>query len=126
MGQTANYGLKQWETWERPRRTDLNQVVDSIDTALAGKAEIVTGRYVGDGESNQTVHLGFRPKAVLIEHSDGRRSEGNNYRFWGGLMTDGGEIVLATVTDTGFSVHLWGQGAYTNAQGIDYHYITFR
>ena len=64
MGQTSNYGLKQWEDWEIPRRADLNQVVGSIDTALA-ELPYVVGQ-VSSMERSTTFHLGFQPTAGFL------------------------------------------------------------
>ena len=70
MGQTSNYGLKQWEDWEIPRRAELNAALTAVDGALhtleSGKLEAVFGTYTGDNTPRRLIHLGFQPRAVIL------------------------------------------------------------
>ena len=113
MGQTANYGLKQWENWEAPSRGALNETMAAVDGALAGlegdKAEVSILSYVGNGALSQTITLGFQPTAVLVERANGGRYSGAN-GFTGGLAIQGGDGAIAqypgalTILETGFRV----------------------
>ena len=113
MGQTTNYGLKQWENWETVKRGEVNELVGGIDTALAGletdKAEVSILSYVGNGAVSQTITLGFQPTAVLVERSNGGRYSGPG-GFTGGLAIPGGDGAIAqypgalTILETGFRV----------------------
>ena len=81
--QTPNYGLHQWEPSDNFLRTDFNTDFQKIDTALgqmaehaavqdalAQKAEIINGSYVGDGREGRKFTLGFKPRIVLIPIDD--------------------------------------------------------
>ena len=84
---TSNYQLHQWVPEDDFLRTDFNADFQKIDaalgsirtqasgsasaisglqSALARKAECVTGTYTGDGSANKTIVLGFQPRAVII------------------------------------------------------------
>ena len=73
---TEHYQLHQWEPSDNFLRTDFNQDFARIDTGMRAakaqaerlereKAEISTGAYTGDNAASRTIHLGFRPRAVL-------------------------------------------------------------
>ncbi len=73
---TEHYQLHQWEPSDNFLRTDFNQDFARIDTGIRAakaqaerlereKAEISTGAYTGDNAASRTIHLGFRPRAVL-------------------------------------------------------------
>ena len=123
---TANYGLHQWEAADDFLRTDFNTDFGIIDGALGEKSEVIFGSYIGNGQTSQAVSLGFRPSAVLIEYSDGRRSSGNNYYYWGGLALDGGSSTVVSITGTGFTAHVLGTAAATNQLNATYSYMAFR
>ena len=107
MGQTSNYGLKQWESWEQVKRGEVNGVVSGVDTALAGleadKAELVTGSYTGDGAGTQAVSLGFRPRAVLVVSYSGLNTDVLDHMLVQ-LAFDGLPAEQVTITDSGFTV----------------------
>ena len=81
---TEHYQLHQWEPSDSFLRTDFNQDFARIDTGMRAakaqaerlereKAEISTGAYTGDNAASRTIHLGFRPRAVLVEMALGNR-----------------------------------------------------
>ena len=91
MGQTSNYGFKQWEAWEQSRRGEVNAVLSAIDAALDAmeteKTALVTGIYTGDGAQTRTILLGFTPKWFLSFDSAGHSAiQGSCY---GGLALEG-------------------------------------
>ena len=79
-------------------RTDFNQDFARIDTGIRaakaqagswnGRGRISTGAYTGDNAASRTIHLGFRPRAVLVE-----MALGNRYGSNGGESISGGPAV---------------------------------
>ena len=133
MGQTSNYGLKQWESWERVKRGEVNELVGGVDTALAGleadKAELHFGSYTGDGEEVRAVSLGLQPKALLLAGRNGVMNAG--YHCYGGLAFTGlpcthlNQNVIELTAD-GFLVRYDDQGGSslaTNTNGMVYYYL---
>ena len=125
---TSNYGLHQWAPEDNFLRTDFNEDLKKIDTALGGKAdgtetqaaldkksEVVTGNYTGNGGS-QTINLGFRPAAVLI-------SLGYQNYFEARFAMDG-DISYITMTNTGFRLQ-YEQNSRVNNQGRSYLFLAF-
>ena len=133
---TPNYGLHQWEPGDDFLRTDFNQDFAKIDTALQqvsdtkadksaltvletalnGKAVLVTGTYTGNG-TKVTIKLGFRPSAVFIPI----------YNRYIAAAIKGMETQLITITDSGFTVHTGGDSIVTpNTDGTVYAYLAFR
>ena len=105
MGQTTNYGLKQWENWERPDRQGLNSALAELDETLGTVESQVTantnllktrstmtcGAYVGNGSAERRINLGIFPRTVLVERQDGLRASAGNGAITGGLaITDHG------------------------------------
>ena len=128
MGQTENYGLKQWESWEVPGREAINAAVAAVDEALREKSEAVFGAYTGDGEEEQLIALGFAPKAVLVTYLGGFRE---NY---GGLALEGhpynfsSQQPLLALEATGFRVcqrRISSNSANLNNENSVYHYMVF-
>ena len=118
MGQTSNYGFKQWEAWEAPDRETVNGAAAAIDAALTGKAEYVTGSFMGNGVMGyRAINLGFRPRLV-IEKQEAHDSE--TLVLLDGLPANGCEI-----TDSGFQIYA-GSNNYQNRTGYDHPYIAFR
>ena len=114
MSKTTNYQLTLWDYADEgfgPERAreDLAEnftkldtalkaeeiarqnVVNTLNTALAGKAAIVTGSYTGDGEASQTISLGFTPRAVLVRAVNGAASD--NYRTYSSMAVTGQDAV---------------------------------
>lgn len=125
---SVNTALSQLEKELRAEHTADISRLDTLVTSLKNRVEIVIGTYTGNGEMDQQITLGFRPKAVLIEHQDGRRSGGNGAYFWAGLVPGQGQPVayLATVNDQGFIAHQYARTAQTNADKEIYYYLALR
>ena len=104
-GQTAHYGLSQWEPEDSFVREEFNANFSKIDTEVFSKAEAVTGTYTGDGESERIIELGFSPTAVLLLRNTGAGKDGS-----------------------GFSVHVGGSASISNSNGSGslFHYLAFR
>lgn len=130
MGQTSNYGFKQWEAWERPRRGEINgalaavdgvikAAVDSLAGQLADKSSLVTGSYTGDNADSRVIALGFTPAAVLLENNSGKCG-GSIER---GLALSGvpvqynmsNALPAVEIVDGGFRVWNGGEDRYGNA-----------
>ena len=136
---TAHYQLHQWEPEDSFLRTDFNEDFAKIDGALggkaeqsavdtlaeqvAGKSELVTGSYTGDGEASRTIELGFSPKAVLLASGSGPINY-NSSRY-GGLALEGAEV-LRVVTG-GFQVFYdYDEEVFSNVDRYRYHYLALR
>ena len=81
MTQTPNFHLNQWSPEDYVRRTDFNADNAKIDAALAaaGNCRIVTGSYVGTGESGQANKnsLTFEKTPLFLAVGGA-----NNFHFW--------------------------------------------
>ena len=72
---TEHYQLHQWEPGDAFLRTDFNEDLEKIDTALEGKGNcrIATGSYAGTGEYGKshpnTIQLPFPAQIVLLDVS---------------------------------------------------------
>ena len=72
---TEHYQLHQWEPGDAFLRTDFNEDLEKIDTALEGKGNcrIATGSYAGTGEHGKshpnTIQLPFPAQIVLLDVS---------------------------------------------------------
>ena len=148
---TAHYQLHQWEPEDSFLRTDFNEDFAKIDGALggkaeqsavdtlaeqvAGKSELVTGSYTGDGEASRTIDLGFSPKAVLLASGSGPINYTSSR--YGGLALEGAEVntdwestsgepVLRVVTG-GFQVFYdYDEEVFSNSDRDRYHYLALR
>ena len=110
--------------------------VNTLNTALAGKAAIVTGSYTGDGVASQTINLGFTPKAVLVRAVNGAASD--NYRTYSALAVTGqdavnnGNTTILALTASGFRACHSAQegGSYlaprVNTSGQKYNYLAVK
>ena len=131
-GQTAHYGLSQWEPEDSFLREEFNANFSKIDTEVFSKAEAVTGTYTGDGESKRIIELGFSPTAVLLLRNTGAGKDSSNY--YGGLALRDHPVLLPTgatvlaITSSGFSVHVGGSASISNSNGSGslFHYLAFR
>lgn len=149
-----NYQLHAWTPEDEFPRTELNanftkldtalkaeesarkSAVNTLNTALAGKAAIVTGTYTGNGAKTRTISLGFQPKAVLVIPVDGRITA--TYCYYGGLALPGAPAKVNTyelvaITNTGFQVghntvsHTnYSEYLTTNQSETVYHYLAVR
>ena len=137
MGQTSNYGLKQWESWERVTRGEVNELVAAVDAAVKaayqladGKASVVFGTYTANGQVSQSIHLGFSPKALILVTREGYLDSPfqAGYRL-GGIIFPQMEFEAVYLTSSGFTVTTpEDQGQHTpNSQKYSpYYYIAFR
>lgn len=110
---TPYYGLHQWVPEDNFLRTDFNEDLLKIDTALRGlesskassssmssqmssvnssisslqsRLEVRVGTYTGNGAANRTISLGVTPEAVLVESHHGKR-DGSGSGAYGGMAT---------------------------------------
>lgn len=98
---------------------------------------IVAGEYTGDGEDSQYIDIGKKPKAVIIMQGGcvTYYQEGNDIAMQGGMVIDGmpliyngQNLVMATITNTGFTVNHYSRSVTfndisLNADGSKYKYI---
>ena len=65
---TEHYQLHQWEPGDAFLRTDFNEDLEKIDTALGALSveRIAHGSYVGDGTNDRTIQLPFAPEFVIV------------------------------------------------------------
>lgn len=125
MQQTQTYQLNKIDVDDNFSPVPLNENMDKVEakfaaldgadaaldsrvTALEGH-KVAVGSYTGSGsaQSPTTVHLGFRPKAVLIQEA---ALSGDCY------MTTGVGTSNVTLTDTGFI----GSAFFTSARTFSY------
>lgn len=56
------------QTAQQNLNTQVTRLDGLIDALEAGKAELYTGSYAGDGTDNRLIQLGFTPRAVIIKN----------------------------------------------------------
>lgn len=129
---TENYQLHAWGAEDEESLGEINENFGKLD----GASRVIAGTYVGDGETEQSIDLGFTPKAVLVIHPKGEMSQ--SYSCYGGLALPGfpaihdlGGIVRNSIalTETGFTVFYSYHGSYsvcTNGGGYTYYYLAVR
>ena len=142
---TSNYGLHQWEPADHFLRSDFNTDFGKIDAALqeinalaAGRADLVTGTYTGNGAASRTISLEFTPKAVLLLLATGHMSDAYiGYRYGGLAFPDApvtndwedassGTTVLAIV-EGGFQVYYdYDEDVFTNFGDYLFRYLALR
>lgn len=106
----------------------LQQSLEQAGQVLTCKAEITASHYVGDGQVNREIKLGYRPKAVLLFREGYYTSYGN--AMYGGLATDGspvmyGERIALGITDEGFEV-LHNSSCAMNQNTCVYTYLAVK
>lgn len=76
---TANYNLNQWVSSDYFMMSDFNADNLAIDTALAGKANICTGTYTGNGTAGAaspvSLSFSFSPAIVVVSGPGGKDGE---------------------------------------------------
>ena len=123
---TEHYQLHQWVPEDDFLRTDFNEDFAKIDAAikseaeaaaeaLAGKAEIVKGSYIGSGGS-KTISLGFKPQAVLVAADT----------FYMALGTTASGNRYVKLNDSGFQVDENTNNMGTNDDGDIYYYLAIK
>ncbi len=128
---TEHLGLHAWEPSDSFLRSEFNDNFSAIDAALAGKSEVVFGSYIGDDTNGRVIHLGFRPKAVIIATKEGRFFFSNAPSdVCGGVFLDGADRPNFSMDDDGFVVSdHQAHGGSTNSSGAGltpHSYIAFR
>lgn len=108
--------------------TTLQQRLEQAGQVLTCKAEITASHYIGDGQVNREIKLGYRPKAVLLFREGYYTSYGN--AMYGGLATDGspvmyGERIALGITDEGFAV-LHNSSCAMNQNTCVYTYLAIK
>lgn len=106
----------------------LQQSLEQAGQVLTCKAEITASHYIGDGQVNREIKLGYRPKAVLLFREGYYTSYGN--AMYGGLATDGspvmyGERIALGITDEGFEV-LHNSSCAMNQNTCVYTYLAVK
>ena len=129
---TQHYQLHQWASTDDFLRTDFNEDLEKIDTALGGKPEIVTGAYSGNGNETQDIALGFQPLALIVISQSGMTN--TTYHCYGGLALPGtpcyfNNLNAIELTSTGFRARyrdFSGTSVSTNKSNTLYFYLAFR
>lgn len=137
---TEHYGLHQWESTDDFLRTDFNTDFAKIDEAIGEKPEVVFGSYTGNSTSGspgtvQAVTLGFQPKLVVTQPSDGipcRPGFGSAFLGYAGMCAPGkpassGDADAWTLQTTadGFEVRDH-DSVYCNSLGTVYYYLAVK
>ena len=141
---TEHYQLHQWEPEDSFLRTDFNEDLGKIDAALqdvttlaAGRADVITGTYTGNGAASRSIELGFTPKAVLLLLSTGHMSNAYiGYRY-GGLAFEGAPVTtdweskggtpVLNIVSGGFQVYYdYDEDVFTNRDRYVYRYLALR
>ncbi len=72
---TANFQLNQWARTDGVCMDDFNSDNAKIDAAIAGRARVQSGSYVGTGtagaDHKNSITFAFAPKLVMIYRADG-------------------------------------------------------
>ena len=129
---TPNYGLHQWVPEDVFVRTDFNEDLQKIDTAIQGahdlaegRANIIFGTYTGNGSATRTIELGFTPKWILVFPSDGYIASFNM-----GLAAPGypvmrsSNVVSVAINGSRLQVgYEFSSGPWTNENNRVFHYL---
>ena len=130
MGQTTNYGLKQWESWERVKRGEVNGVIAALDALIGGKSALMAGSYTGTAESIdttlQTVELPCVPVAILGTGNPGYLDYAGSP--WGFFLMQGDEMkrsstTIARLNGSTLQVGNVINSAFLNLKNTVYRYI---
>ncbi len=119
-GKTEHYGLHIWEAGDDFLREEFNENFRRLDGLIP---RIVTGTYTGTGyNTTLEIVLGFRPRALHIEHQGGYREFGSTS---GGLLFVDApfihkDITYGTITENGFRV-----SGYPLNTTKPYYYMAF-
>lgn len=128
---TEHYGLHQWVPEDDFLRTDFNEDLLKIDTALAAMNGLTFGTYTGDDTEERFISLGFTPKAVYVCTEDGIAGTLEAYEYcYGGLAFTGHPVrqtvdIIAIETN-GFRVYQPNRNIRTNLSNETYYYAAVR
>ena len=105
-------------------KTALQNSIAALDAA---KAEIVVGTYMGNGQPEQVINLGFTPLAVLFEDECGQRSDNGYYRYTG-LLVPNHTFDMGRITTNGFVVAFSYDEVHimANVNNAAYYYLALR
>ena len=123
---TAGETLVQTEAKARSQAdTVLQENINKNGQILALKAEVAVGQYIGDGQTERRIELGYHPKAVLVFRDGYNMAYGGS--IYGGTAVEGIPIkysdkIALGVTDTGFQV-LEYSNCMMNQHTCPYTYI---
>lgn len=122
MQKTQHYALNQYDPGDTFLRTDFNADNAKLDAALAEKVELYFGSYTGDGAYERFIDLGFTPKAVILESSNGYRPA-NVYT--GGIVLPNLPLYNGgvTIVENGFIVKKGNGWEYNSGT---HYYIAFK
>lgn len=112
--------------------SNLQQQINTLQTTIATKSEIICGYYDGDGSASRIIKLGKTPKAVLVMTRSGDMGNIGNLIIYGGLAVQNSSAFHGTysldvvkIVSNGFEVY--AGGAYyrvaSNLSGYRYHYL---
>lgn len=134
MEYTKNHHLPQWESSDRVLRSDFNEAMASIDTALSacGNCKIVFGSYVGNGNYDRSPTLEFAsaPVALFLLGGDYSVWMLRGTHTWSFAHNRGASTSIGVKwEDT--SVYWWFSGnehtakQFLNEAGTTYKYLAF-
>ena len=135
---TEHYQLHQWEPEDPFLRTDFNEDLEKIDTALGAIPRIVSGAYIGDGAASRTIKLDFTHRMVYVCSDYGTVFDTSPYHvnYHGGLalqdypaqardvaylsiVTNGFRVIHQEIISSG-SDYITYYGTNTNQSGYRY------
>ena len=112
--------------------TSLQNQINSVQTTLATKSQIICSYYDGDGAASRTINLGATPRAVLVMTQGGEIYNTSGMTLYGGLAVTGSpsfhkvySLDTVTIVTNGFMVYVGGtyDRVLSNCNGQRYHYI---
>jgi len=131
---TENYQLHAWELGDDFLLSEINANFAAIDGALARM--VAAGAYIGDGEAERFIPLGFTPRVVLVLPAD--QFTCGSYSRYGGLAVPDHPVakeerVMVQITENGFlAYHYFSSGGnysstYTaNKKNTEFHFLAVR
>lgn len=131
---TTNYQLPIWAAEDSFLRTEFNDAMGKIETAIDGAAEkkpYVTGSYTGNGGagSYEPNHLefGFVPSLVVIVGGGSDNTATSGLFFYPATVGQlSNSQAFVTWTETGMSWYASSHAVQLNSSGKKYYYIAFR
>lgn len=150
---TEHLLLSQWVGSDKPKMADINADNQKIDAAVSGHtgngqlhlaageragwnaAVPVIGSYVGDGDGERKIALGFQPSFGMLFAIDQNIVQAvgstGNMKVYSAFVSSGGCSQGAFIEPDGFSVLSvlqvsFGRIALLNESGVSYCYIMFR
>lgn len=138
---TENYNLNQWVSTDYFMMSDFNADNLAIDAALAGKANISSGTYIGNGTAGSaspvSLSFAFNPAIIVVAGAGGKDGEAHevsaifirNHTAGAYTVESGGAAKCVELACSwnghGFSFHSASGTALEqlNAQGESYGYV---